>query len=123
MSAGTKNTTKKTNDLIRVTPIAIKATTLKKAALIAGSLSFLAGSALSQTAVSGAGGYTTYNLSVGFNLIGVSLFDPVIVSGTIDSEAGATITTDDRIVNNPSRWLWSFAKVQLTSIEWVSAAN
>jgi hypothetical protein len=70
----------------------MKATTLKKAALLAGSLSFLAGSAFSQTAVSGAGGYTTYNLGVGFNLIGISLFDPVIVSGTIDAEAGAVIT-------------------------------
>ena len=37
----------------------MKATTLKKAALVAGSLSFLAGSAFSQSAVSGAGGYET----------------------------------------------------------------
>jgi hypothetical protein len=73
----------------------MKATTLKKAALVAGSLSFLAGSAFSQTAVSGAGGYTTENLAVGFNLIGISLFDPVILSGTIDSEAGAVITDGD----------------------------
>lgn len=73
----------------------MKATTLKKAALAAGSLSFLAGSAFSQTAVSGAGGYTTLNLSVGFNLVGVSLFDPVIVSGTVDAEAGAVITDTD----------------------------
>jgi hypothetical protein len=73
----------------------MKATILKKAAVLAGSLSFLAGSAFSQTAVSGAGGYTTYNLAVGFNLIGISLFDPVALNGTIDSEAGATITDAD----------------------------
>lgn len=73
----------------------MKATTLTKAALAAASLSFLAGSAFSQTAVSGAGGYTTLNLSVGFNLVGISLFEPVLVSGTIDSEAGATITDAD----------------------------
>jgi len=70
----------------------MKATTLKKAALVAGSLSFLAGSAFSQTAVSGAGGYTTHNLAIGFNLIGISLHNPVATSGAIDSEAGDTIT-------------------------------
>jgi hypothetical protein len=73
----------------------MKATILKKAAVLAGSLSFLAGSAFSQTAVSGAGGYTTYNLAVGFNLIGISLLDPVALNGTIDAEAGATITDAD----------------------------
>jgi hypothetical protein len=73
----------------------MKATTLKKAALLAGSLSFLAGSAFAQTAVSGAGGYTTHNLGIGFNLIGISLFDPVLVSETIDSENGAQITDGD----------------------------
>lgn len=70
----------------------MKATTLKKAALIAGSLSFLAGSAFSQTAVSGAGGYTTHELNVGFNLIGISLFDPVSTGGTLTGEAGADVT-------------------------------
>jgi hypothetical protein len=82
----------------------MKATILKKAAIFAGSLSFLAGSAFSQTAVSGAGGYTTYNLATGFNLMGVSLFDPVALNGTIDAEAGATITDADvdfTTLNNP----------------------
>mgnify|MGYP006982479107 CR=1 FL=1 len=46
----------------------MKATTLMKAALVAGSLSFLAGSAYSQqSAVSGAGGYTTESLGVGLD--------------------------------------------------------
>ena len=43
----------------------MKATTLKKAALVAGSLSFLAGSAFSQSAVSGAGGYETLTINAG----------------------------------------------------------
>ena len=74
----------------------MKATTLMKAALVAGSLSFLAGSAYSQqSAVSGAGGYTTESLGVGFNLMGVSLHKPVALSGTFDSEAGATLTDAD----------------------------
>ncbi len=73
----------------------MKATTLKKAAALAGSVSLLAGSAFSQTAVSGAGGYTTESLIVGFNLLGISLFEPIDVSGTIDSEADNVITDAD----------------------------
>lgn len=73
----------------------MKATTLKKAAALAGSVSLLAGSAFSQTAVSGAGGYTTESIIEGFNLLGVSLLEPVAVSGTIDSEADNVVTDAD----------------------------
>lgn len=69
----------------------MKATILKKTALVVGSLSFLAGSAFSQTAVSGAGGYRTQTLGQGFNVVGVNLHNPVLVSGTIDTEAGADV--------------------------------
>jgi hypothetical protein len=72
----------------------MKATKLKKAALVAGSLSFLAGAALAQTAVSGAGGYTTYDIEPGFNLIGLTLHNPVEISGTVVSATGTTVVTD-----------------------------
>ena len=75
----------------------MKATTLKKAALAAGSLSFLAGSALAQTAVSGAGGYSTENLlgDGAFNLIGATLHEPIVVSGTFDSQTATSLTDNE----------------------------
>jgi len=69
----------------------MKATTLKKAAVFAGSLSFLAGSAFSQQAFSGVGGYRTVNIDNGFNLVGVNLHNPVLVSGAIDTETDADV--------------------------------
>ena len=74
----------------------MKATTLKKAALVAGSLSFLAGSAFSQTAVSGAGGYETLTIKAGkFNVLGLRLHEPQVVSGTFDSNTADSLTDDD----------------------------
>ncbi len=75
----------------------MKATTLKKAALVAGSLSFLAGSAFSQSAVSGAGGYETLTINGGgkFNVLGIRLHEPQVVSGTFDSQDGVSLTDDD----------------------------
>jgi hypothetical protein len=69
----------------------MKATTLKTAAILAGSLSFLAGSAFSQSAVSDPGGYRTQKIGDGFNLVGVNLHNPVIISGSIDTETGADV--------------------------------
>ena len=69
----------------------MKATTLKKAAVYAGSLSFLAGSVFAQTAVSGAGGYRTETIEQGFNVVGVNLHNPVIVSGSLDTSNGAEV--------------------------------
>lgn len=74
----------------------MKATTLKKAALVAGSLSFLAGSAFSQSAVSGAGGYETLTIKAGqFNVLGLRLHEPQVVSGTFDAQDGSTLTDND----------------------------
>jgi hypothetical protein len=73
----------------------MKATTLKKAAIFAGSLSFLAGAAFSQSAVSGAGGYRTQNLGQGFNVVGVNLHNPVVSGGSITAEADAVVTVDN----------------------------
>ena len=74
----------------------MKATTLKKAALVAGSLSFLAGSAFSQTAVSGAGGYETLTINAGkFNVIGLRLHEPQVVSGTFDSQTATSLSDAD----------------------------
>lgn len=72
----------------------MKATTLKKAAILAGSFSFLAGSAFSQTAVSGAGGYTTYDIQPGFNLIGLTLHKPVETSAAVTATSGNILTVD-----------------------------
>ena len=74
----------------------MKATTLKKAALAAGSLSFLAGSAFSQSAVSGAGGYETLTINAGkFNVIGLRLHEPQVVSGTFDSQTATSLSDAD----------------------------
>ena len=75
----------------------MKATTLKKAALVAGSLSFLAGSAYSQQAVSGAGGYETLTIRGGgkFTTIGLRLHEPQVVSGTFDSQDGSNLSDAD----------------------------
>ena len=74
----------------------MKATTLKKAALVAGSLSFLAGSAFSQSAVSGAGGYETLTINAGkFNVLGLRLHEPQVVSGTFDANTGDSLTDND----------------------------
>lgn len=74
----------------------MKATTLKKAALAAGSLSFLAGSAFSQSAVSGAGGYETLTINAGkFNVLGIRLHEPQVVSGTFDAQTGDSLTDND----------------------------
>ena len=75
----------------------MKATTLKKAALVAGSLSFLAGSAFSQTAVSGAGGYETLTIrgEGKFTTIGLRLHEPQVVSGTFDSQDGSSLSDAD----------------------------
>ena len=75
----------------------MKATTLKKAALVAGSLSFLAGSAFSQTAVSGAGGYETLTIrgEGKFTTIGLRLHEPQVVSGTFDSQDGSNLSDAD----------------------------
>ena len=74
----------------------MKATTLKKAALAAGSLSLLSGSAFSQSAVSGAGGYETLTINAGkFNVIGLRLHEPQVVSGTFDSQTADSLTDDE----------------------------
>ena len=74
----------------------MKATTLKKAAFVAGSLSFLAGSAFSQEAVSGAGGYETLTIKAGqFNVLGLRLHEPQVVSGTFDSQDANGLTDND----------------------------
>ena len=74
----------------------MKATTLKKAAFVAGSLSFLAGSAFSQSAVSGAGGYETLTINAGkFNVLGLRLHEPQVVSGTFDSQTDTSLTDND----------------------------
>tara|TARA_B100001057_G_scaffold177567_2_gene178384 strand:+ start:3442 stop:4437 length:996 start_codon:yes stop_codon:yes gene_type:complete len=74
----------------------MKATTLKKAALVAGSLSFLAGSAFSQSAVSGAGGYETLTINAGkFNVLGLRLHEPQVVSGTFDANTVDSLTDND----------------------------
>lgn len=75
----------------------MKATTLKKAALVAGSLSFLAGSAFSQqSAVSGAGGYETLTLRAGqFNVMGLRLHGAQVVSGTFDASTDTSLTDND----------------------------
>ncbi len=74
----------------------MKATTLKKAALAAGSLSFLAGTALSQEAVSGAGGYETLTINAGkFNVLGIRLHEPQVVSGTFDSQTATSLSDAD----------------------------
>ena len=74
----------------------MKATTLKKAALAAGSLSLLSGSAFSQSAVSGAGGYETLTINAGkFNVIGLRLHEPQVVSGTFDSQTATSLSDAD----------------------------
>jgi len=75
----------------------MKATTLKKAALAAGSLSFLTGTALSQEAVSGAGGYETLTIRGGgkFTTIGLRLHEPQVVSGTFESQTADSLTDAD----------------------------
>ena len=74
----------------------MKATTLKKAALAAGSLSLLSGSAFSQSAVSGAGGYETLTINAGkFNVIGLRLHEPHVVSGTFDSQTATSLSDAD----------------------------
>ena len=74
----------------------MKATTLKKAVLAAGSLSFLAGTALSQEATSGAGGYETLTINAGkFNVIGLRLHEPQVVSGTFDSQTATSLSDAD----------------------------
>jgi hypothetical protein len=75
----------------------MKATTLKKAALAAGSLSFLAGSAFSQSAVSGAGGYETLTIRGGgkFTTIGLRLHEPQVVSGTFDAQTADSLSDTD----------------------------
>ncbi len=75
----------------------MKATTLKKAALAAGSLSFLAGSAFSQSAVSGAGGYETLTIRGGgkFTTIGLRLHEPQVVSGTFEAQTADSLSDTD----------------------------
>lgn len=74
----------------------MKATLLKKAALTAGSLSLLAGAAFSQSAVSNAGGYETITIngSGAFTVFGLRLHEPIVVSGTFESQTGGTTLTD-----------------------------
>lgn len=47
-----------------------------------------------QTAISAAGGYRTYPLKEGFNVVGQSLFEGVLLTGTIDAVTGGVTIID-----------------------------
>lgn len=59
-----------------------------------GALVLLPAVAGAQVAISAAGGYRTYNLQKGFNVVGQSLFHQILVTGTIDAVSEENTITD-----------------------------
>jgi len=74
----------------------MKATSLKTAAVIAGTISLLAGNAMAQ-ATTGVVGYNTWRIDAGFNFVGVTLHETPVASGMLESATMApnTVTDDD----------------------------
>lgn len=56
--------------------------------------SLVSPAAFAQTATSNTVGYVTESLAVGFNLIGLSLHDQTVASGTFESESMSPVTLD-----------------------------
>ena len=72
----------------------MKATSLKTAALLAGSIALLAGNATAQ-ATSGVVGYETLAIDAGFNFVGVRLHETPLASGELESATATSVTDDD----------------------------
>ena len=72
----------------------MKATSLKTAALLAGSIALLAGNATAQ-ATSGVVGYETLDYVSGFNFVGARLHETPVASGTLETVTATTAEDDD----------------------------
>jgi hypothetical protein len=72
----------------------MKATSLKTAALLAGTIGLLAGNATAQ-ATTGVVGYNTWDIDPGFNFVGVTLHENPLASGTLESATANSVTDDD----------------------------
>ncbi len=68
----------------------MKATSLKTAAVLAGSIGLLAGNAMAQSSTSGVVGYETLDYVSGFNFLGARLHEAPVASGTLET---VTMTT------------------------------
>lgn len=73
----------------------MKATSLKTAAILAGSISLLAGNAMAQSSTTDVVGYETLDYLAGFTPVGLRLHETPIASGTLETVTVTTAVDDD----------------------------